>query len=218
MRLFVAHSKTERSPLFTVEIDNIPSEPARPRIDLRCTYRHSNLLVEISLNGSLWQTAKVRIPQNGRYRVAVISAVAGLAAVAIGFAIVTMRPAAAQPSAAAAQIAIERSWEIHFLPDETSLTATARTVLAEIAGEVRGNIITAVTIVGHCAIAGTEAGRTEISDGCASNVYDFLSQRGLQYPKETVVKGVGSADPLTLDPARQELNRRVEVKVAYRQR
>ena len=213
LRLFATRSRTERTHLWTTEIDNIPLEPARPRIDLRVSYRRTVLQVEISLNGLPRQTAKVRIPGERRNPVPVIAAVTAFAVVAAGAAVILT-----QPSAATAQKPVEQSWNIHFLPDDTYLTANARGELAKITDELLGSTITAVTIVGHCAIAGTEEGRTEISDGRASNVYDFLSRNGLELPKSTVVKGVGSANPLTLDPADQDLNRRVQVTVTYRRR
>ena len=220
LRLFATRSRTERTHLWTTEIDNIPLEPARPRIDLRVSYRRTVLQVEISLNGLPRQTAKVRIPGERRNPVPVIAAVTAFAVVAAGAAVILTQPSAAtaQPSAATAQKPVEQSWNIHFLPDDISLTANARGELAKITDELLGTTISAVTIVGHCAIAGTEEGRTEISDGRASNVYDFLSRNGLKLPKSTVVKGVGSADPLTLDPADQDLNRRVQVTVTYRRR
>ncbi|HUX52686.1 MAG TPA: hypothetical protein VMW73_17990, partial [Spirochaetia bacterium] len=105
LRLFATRSRTERTHLWTTEIDNIPLEPARPRIDLRVSYRRTVLQVEISLNGLPRQTAKVRIPGERRNPVPVIAAVTAFAVVAAGAAVILTQPSAAtaQPSAATAQ-------------------------------------------------------------------------------------------------------------------
>ncbi len=44
----------------------------------------------------------------------------------------------------------------------------------------------------------------------------YLKDRGAMILPETVIEGLGATEPLTRDPANQEINRRVEIVLTYR--
>ncbi|NBC29175.1 MAG: OmpA family protein, partial [Spirochaetes bacterium] len=101
---------------------------------------------------------------------------------------------------------------------DPTLTEEARETLRELiasvqrlAGEERR--VEELQLVGHCALAGTEAGRVELSQARAGNVWRFLRRNGIDEPDELVVRGVGGRDPVTLSDEEQYLNRRVEITV-----
>ena len=71
-----------------------------------------------------------------------------------------------------------------------------------------------MSITGHTALAGTERGRYDLSEQRARTVYRYLQTAGWDAAGEVLVRGVGGEAPVTRDPERQELNRRVEIEVA----
>lgn len=106
-------------------------------------------------------------------------------------------------------------WAVYFRPDSPVLTPQARSRLADIATELAAYDADAgVTIVGHTALAGTERGRYDLSRERARNVRAFLQAQGWDAAQEVEVRGVGGEQPVTRDPDRQQLNRRVEITVA----
>ncbi|WP_455382725.1 OmpA family protein [Salinispira pacifica] len=127
---------------------------------------------------------------------------------------------AAEPStgapAAASTAPLHRSWTIYFRPDDISLTAEATAALAPVVQALEDARVTELSIIGHCAPAGTEAGRVSISVGRAAAVADYLRSHGVDIPADANVEGVGAADPVTTDPERQDLNRRAVITVTYR--
>ncbi len=95
------------------------------------------------------------------------------------------------------------------------LTSRARTRLSEIAERLEdypGEVT--VSITGHTALAGTERGRYDLSEQRARTVYRYLQTAGWDAAGEVLVRGIGGEAPVTRDPERQELNRRVEIEVA----
>ncbi len=127
---------------------------------------------------------------------------------------------AAQPADTAepADAAVMRQWTVYFLPDDPSLIPDTRRSLDEIVerlkrmADERGGI-RSLRIVGHCALAGTEAGRIELSQARAGNVWRHLRQAGAPQPDSLTVRGIGGQDPVTREPDSQHLNRRVEIHV-----
>lgn len=104
---------------------------------------------------------------------------------------------------------------VYFLPDSNVLTAAARRELQQIAdwlGDLPGEGID-VRIEGHCAPAGSERGRLELSRQRARVVAQFLRDAGWDPGREPLVEGFSSDRPASLDPEQQHLNRRVEVIV-----
>jgi outer membrane protein OmpA-like peptidoglycan-associated protein len=126
----------------------------------------------------------------------------------------------AQPADTAepADAAVMRQWTVYFLPDDPSLIPETRRSLNEIAGRLSEMAeeregIRSLRIVGHCALAGTEAGRIELSQARAGNVWRHLRQAGVPQPDTLSVRGIGGQDPVTRQPDAQYLNRRVEIYV-----
>jgi outer membrane protein OmpA-like peptidoglycan-associated protein len=68
-----------------------------------------------------------------------------------------------------------------------------------------------VIISGHCAIAGTEVGRQEISVQRAENTYAWLKKKGWNPSSQPQIRGEAGNYPLTMDPEKQDINRRVEI-------
>ena len=114
--------------------------------------------------------------------------------------------------------AVTRDWTVYFRPDDPTLTEEAREALRELIESIQGLVgeergIASLRLVGHCALAGTEAGRVELSQSRAGNVWRFLRQNGIGQPDELVVRGVGGRNPVTRSEEQQYLNRRVEIAV-----
>jgi outer membrane protein OmpA-like peptidoglycan-associated protein len=102
---------------------------------------------------------------------------------------------------------------IQFLPDSEMLAEAEKVKIrkvAEILSEYPGRPI---LVGGHTALAGTEAGRDQISRGRAQAVADFLELLGCRTAEEMTVEGYGAARPLAdnATPEGQMLNRRVEI-------
>lgn len=113
---------------------------------------------------------------------------------------------------------IQDNWTVYFPPDEIHLTPDADRTLSGVSETLRSAVIDRISIVGHCALAGSEAGRVSISVGRAAAVADYLRSHGVDLPADAVVKGVGASDPATMDPGKQDMNRRTEISVEYTRR
>jgi len=109
-------------------------------------------------------------------------------------------------------IGVAQSATVYFQPDVATLTGEARELLDGLLPGLRADIRWVFT--GHCALAGTERGRRDLSVERAEAVYAYLLEKGWDPEEEPVVAGVGGAQPVTTDPARQYLNRRVEITPA----
>jgi outer membrane protein OmpA-like peptidoglycan-associated protein len=122
---------------------------------------------------------------------------------------------AAEPAEPEPQPAAEPAeWAVYFRPDSPVLNPQARSRLADIAAELAAYEDDAtVTIIGHTALAGTERGRYDLSRERARNVRAFLRAQGWDADQQVQVSGVGGEQPVTRDPDRQQLNRRVEITV-----
>ncbi|MEX2445095.1 MAG: OmpA family protein [Alkalispirochaeta sp.] len=103
--------------------------------------------------------------------------------------------------------------EVYFEPNRTGLTGAARRELDELVPALRKHPQEPVSIVGHTALYGTEAGRMEISRGRAQGVASYLRSQGWEPQADSSVRWVGSQDPVTREPDSQHRNRRVEVFV-----
>ncbi len=75
---------------------------------------------------------------------------------------------------------------------------------------------TRVKIYGHCALYGTEKGRYKLSYQRAVAVYKYLLKRGWKPEIKPEIKGWGGTKPVTRDPKKQNLNRRVEIIFPHR--
>jgi outer membrane protein OmpA-like peptidoglycan-associated protein len=100
---------------------------------------------------------------------------------------------------------------VYFLPDSSRILPEARARLQRLYGVLRDYPNYSLVIEGHCAIAGSEAGRAEISENRAGNVMSVLSALGWEFGRGSTVVGRGATDPVTADEELQYLNRRVEI-------
>lgn len=98
---------------------------------------------------------------------------------------------------------------VYFEPDLAILTeetkATLQTLVTQLSSSSR------LEFVGHCALAGTEKGRVELSVERARAVSNFLRDLGWDPETEPSVTGLGGREPITTDQNLQHLNRRVEI-------
>lgn len=106
---------------------------------------------------------------------------------------------------------------VYFFPDSTVITPDAIAVLNKVLEILKANDHLDVEITGHCAFFGTEEGRQEISGERAQNVYDYFISHGWKPEMKPYLVGMGLKEIVTRDPDRQNLNRRVEIKIQSRQ-
>jgi outer membrane protein OmpA-like peptidoglycan-associated protein len=105
----------------------------------------------------------------------------------------------------------EREWLVYFLPDRTFLTEDAVGELNQILTQLRAFPEAIIEIEGHCALAGTEAGREAISRERARNARSYLVQNGIDPERIADLRWFGATRPVTLDAGEQRLNRRVVI-------
>lgn len=125
---------------------------------------------------------------------------------------VTAETEAVEPDDAAA--IGEQQWTVYFAPDSAQLTAAAQRELERIAMRLSQypSEIVQIEISGHCAPAGWERGRLQLSRDRADAVARFLVAAGAPQPSE--VKGFSSDRPVSRESDRLYLNRRVEIAVS----
>ena len=99
---------------------------------------------------------------------------------------------------------------VFFDAESAVLDAVARSRLQEMLDSVPE--FAHLIVEGHCAAFGTEQGRLRLSKQRARVVADYLISR-LPGGVSVEAEGFGVSRPLTDDPRRQELNRRVEIAV-----
>ena len=103
---------------------------------------------------------------------------------------------------------------LYFTPNSSYLKPNAIHSLENVLSFLLDYPTVRVKITGHCAIAGTEAGRREISVDRAVNVENWLRKRGWMPVFPPQVNGEAGNFPLTRDPENQEINRRVEIDLS----
>ena len=97
---------------------------------------------------------------------------------------------------------------VYFRPESAVLESPARRALDEFSGTVESGMT--LEIIGHSAQYGTERGQMALSLARARAVASYLAAR-LSPEVQMRVEGRGTVSPATLDPDRQELNRRVRI-------
>ncbi len=108
-------------------------------------------------------------------------------------------------------VPVEREVSIYFRPDDPRLTQEGLVRLRELAAEIASWQDRSVTIHGHCALSGTEAGRIELSRQRALNSAAVLLEAAALSEDNLTIEWFGASRLVTSDPDRQELNRRVEI-------
>ncbi len=103
---------------------------------------------------------------------------------------------------------------LYFTPNSSYLEPNAIHSLENVLSFLLDYPTVRVKITGHCAIAGTEAGRREISVDRAVNVERWLRKGGWKPVFPPQVNGEAGNFPLTRDPENQEINRRVEIDLS----
>jgi len=104
------------------------------------------------------------------------------------------------------------SMTIYFAPNSTALTDGARREIRSLASQLPVAADTQVTIIGHAAPFGSEAGRSDISRGRAYAVFDALRDAGWAPATEPLIEWRGALEPVTMDLQEQDRNRRVELR------
>ncbi len=204
-------------------IHDIPPEKAgEPEITVSCSVKKRNKLhIRISVNG---QEKISRIINLNRYipgksfgdRIAIgllILLLTGLAVLAVtktqtGNITVNESVHKGTPDSVSF-VSINKV--IYFKPDSSLLTTEAEKKLTAIIPRLNRLKKGRVIIRGHCALYGTEKGRTELSRQRAVNTLMFLINQGWHPERPPIVKGYGGKYPVTTDPDKQNLNRRVEI-------
>ena len=105
---------------------------------------------------------------------------------------------------------------VYFDPNDTRLTPAARRQIAELVVQLNRQPSVPVSIVGHTALFGTEEGRMEISRGRAQAVEQELRNLGWRPETPPQLGWVGSSEPVTRVPERQNENRRVRIRTVPR--
>jgi len=105
--------------------------------------------------------------------------------------------------------------KIQFQPDSAILLPSEQTKLNAIADILRKYPDRDILITGHTALAGTAAGRQELSLERAKAVGNYLLNLGVRKVSQITVKGVGARDPIADNSteAGREKNRRVEITI-----
>jgi outer membrane protein OmpA-like peptidoglycan-associated protein len=121
----------------------------------------------------------------------------------------TPKPAATPVQSEITPVVLSQT--IYFLPDDATLISGARNLLDELLASFGEETEWRLEITGHCALAGSEKGRTDLSWMRAREVFSYLSTAGFIQEMEPEINGVGGNQPVTHDPELQHLNRRVEI-------
>jgi outer membrane protein OmpA-like peptidoglycan-associated protein len=104
---------------------------------------------------------------------------------------------------------------VQFQPESAELTPSEQLKLAKIAEILRRYPDRDILVEGHTALAGTEAGRTQLSRDRAAAVADSFIAGGVRPPEQVVVRGRGAEQPLgdnNTEEGRRR-NRRVEITI-----
>jgi outer membrane protein OmpA-like peptidoglycan-associated protein len=104
---------------------------------------------------------------------------------------------------------------IQFQPDSAVLTAAEQNKIDKIAEIIAGYTGRDILVGGHTALAGSAAGRMQLSRERAAAVADYLIGKGVRTPDRIMVRGYGADKPLADNrtEAGRRRNRRVEITI-----
>jgi outer membrane protein OmpA-like peptidoglycan-associated protein len=104
---------------------------------------------------------------------------------------------------------------INFPPDSAYLWPEERKKLDKIAEILQRYPDRDLLIVGHTALAGTEAGRKKLSEDRARAVGEYLLSKDVRKENQIMYRGMGAAQPIADNQteAGRRRNRRVEIKI-----
>jgi outer membrane protein OmpA-like peptidoglycan-associated protein len=106
---------------------------------------------------------------------------------------------------------------IYFGPNSAVLQPEAKGTLRRLVPKL--NAIpenTTLVLRGHTAPYGTEEGRIWLSRERAESVLQFLRNNGMKSSLNVTIEAMGISQPVTQDPKKQHLNRRVTLKILPR--
>lgn len=107
--------------------------------------------------------------------------------------------------------AVEPRYVVYFQPNSAVLTPAAQEELSRVRRSLQREPADRLRIVGHTALAGSEAGRIELSWDRARAVQAYLSEGGLEVVDQAQIIGRGGEEPVVRETELQHLNRRVEI-------
>ena len=221
--------------LYSFEADGLPAD--RPRMEVRGRIDARTLSLEFLLRERVFHRAAVTLPATRPSAMWVLIPIV-LVAAAVGLLLVprpgapvsetiaqsppapppepSLEPASASLPAERSEVAVPSTLRlsVYFLPDDAALLPETRNLLDRLLASLGDAGGWRIEITGHCAIAGTEKGRIDLSLKRAHEVSVYLKAGGLSPETEPAVTGVGAARPVTLDPGLQHLNRRTEISAA----
>jgi outer membrane protein OmpA-like peptidoglycan-associated protein len=104
---------------------------------------------------------------------------------------------------------------ILFPPDSPLLRESEKAKLRQIARILERYPDRDIFIGGHTALAGTEAGRQQLSQERASAVANYLLELGVRAADEMILRGFGATEPVATNQteAGRRKNRRVEITI-----
>ena len=103
---------------------------------------------------------------------------------------------------------------LYFEPNRSFLTEETKAALLELVAVHNAEELPKLTITGHCALAGTERGRMDLSRDRARGVYQFLLAEGWLPNQAPQIEWKGGLEPVSLLSDMQHVNRRVEISLA----
>ncbi|MBL0057205.1 MAG: OmpA family protein [Chitinophagaceae bacterium] len=106
----------------------------------------------------------------------------------------------------------ETAKKILFNKGQSVLSSSAKVALDALAGLLQSNTNLGLNIQGHASKEGEHYINLGLSNSRANAVRDYLVSRGID-KNRLQVSYFGSGVPLTNDPAKQAINRRVELKL-----
>jgi len=105
--------------------------------------------------------------------------------------------------------------DIRFAPDSADLLRSEIGKLERIAEILRRYPDRHLLVTGHTALAGTAAGRRQLSLDRANTVAEFFLERGVRSPDQVLTEGKGATEPVADNdtPEGMRKNRRVEITI-----
>jgi outer membrane protein OmpA-like peptidoglycan-associated protein len=104
---------------------------------------------------------------------------------------------------------------VRFPPDSALLVESEREKLRRISTILKKYPERDILITGHTALAGTEAGRQQLSEERAAAVGNFLIEEGVRDRERLLFRGMGARDPVADNSTEEGMrkNRRVEILI-----
>jgi len=102
---------------------------------------------------------------------------------------------------------------IYFYPNSSQISQEAQNKLSGILSLLISRPDLKVTLSGHCALWGTKAGRMKLSKERAMVIKRYLETNGWNPQNPPRIRWYGARKPVTTNPEKKDLNRRVEIEI-----